>query len=265
MTTFTQYFQRQPAGNKAGVDYYQNIETNLFEKHYTSARQSEKRILSDKQVHALPEYPKDGPHAKEWQVRQGSTQRFLNYANTQLTDHKVILDLGCGNGWFSAKLAALPNARVVAMDINMLELMQAKRIFDQQNLYFCFANLLDKPCLSGSFDVIVMNCMVQYFPDFDEIMQVCLDLLAENGEIHIIDSPFYPENSLAGAQQRSESYYKSIDCEAMSDHYFHHSLEALARYQPDYLYDPKQGDQQPCNLPPSPFIWVKIQKIEPKP
>ena len=108
---------------------------NSFETAYLKLREKENRILSDDAVKKLPETNIIGSKKAEWQMRQSS----LAIVTKQLrkSGAKNILELGCGNGWLSGRLAKVLDADVCAVDINETEILQGARVFgDIQNLCF---------------------------------------------------------------------------------------------------------------------------------
>lgn len=62
------------------------------------------------------------------------------------------LDVGCGNGFFAARLA-IKAARMVALDNDITVLRQAVRL-QNDNLAFLMADFLEHPFAEASFDVI---------------------------------------------------------------------------------------------------------------
>ena len=75
-----------------------------FETIYLKVREKEKRIYSDEELIKLPFASKTNPHKKEWDLRAKSFLRFKDYLVSK--KEKInILDLGCGNGWFSGQLS----------------------------------------------------------------------------------------------------------------------------------------------------------------
>ena len=141
----------------------------ITEKHknyadsYLKVREKEGRIYEDSVVALLPNVTKTHHYYREWKLRQQSTNRILNYLKDKKQPLKI-LDLGCGNGWFSYHLSLLPNTEVFAVDLNALELEQAARVFQKENLYFIYADIFSKKAkILNEFDIITVNSCIQYF------------------------------------------------------------------------------------------------------
>ncbi|MFK7933166.1 MAG: class I SAM-dependent methyltransferase [Saprospiraceae bacterium] len=232
-----------------------------FEQAYLKARAKEQRILSAAQIKQLP-YLSNHPLAKEWQLRQKSTERFLAYVRNK--EVSTLMDLGCGNGWLTHKLAPLVD-KIEAIDVNQTELEQAAEVLK------AFTNVQIKCCdifstqITNRFDLILVNGAVQYFPDFSLLMERLFELLTATGEIHILDSPFYHTKDIANAKARSDAYYESIDTPNMKPFYHHHSWDDLFNFKYQKLYDPssflrKLGNR--IGRKDSPFPWIKISHAE---
>ena len=101
-----------------------------FEDLYIAVRQQEKRIYTDEQLQLLPDI--DHLYYDELKIRKRSSERLIAYLEKK---HKYlrILEVGCGNGWLSAKLSNIPNTKVTGLDINQLEIEQANRVFKKDN------------------------------------------------------------------------------------------------------------------------------------
>lgn len=243
---------------------FENKELTIFEeditfsKNYISVRKKENRILSDEEIKRLPFTKKNNPHAKEWQLRQKSTQRFLNYIKKK--DALKILDIGCGNGWFTNAIASVSkNNKIIGLDVNLTELEQAHRVFKKENIRFVCADIFKrKDLFKNSFNIIVLNGTIQYFPNFKELIQVLTTFLELGGEIHIIDSPFYKLNEIELAKKRTIDYYTQLGFFEMSSYYFHHSIDNITNFES--LYTPKRKLLQKFLFKDTPFPWIRFIK-----
>jgi ubiquinone/menaquinone biosynthesis C-methylase UbiE len=110
----------------------------------------------------------------------------------------AILEIGCGNGWLAAKLAGLKDARVFALDVNEVELEQAKRVFKKSNLQFFEGGGGNQYFVGLKFDVIVFAASIQYFSPLQNTLAEMLKYLAQDGEIHLIDTNFYTQQTVRG-------------------------------------------------------------------
>lgn len=229
-----------------------------FEANYIKVREYEQRVLTDAEVSKLPVL-KNNPHSKEWEKRARSAQRLSRYFST-IQGGKV-LDLGCGNGWFTALLAKNKNLEVVGMDVNLTELKQAVRVFKNKNLDFICGDIFQALFQQNTFDYITINASVQYFKDLDLLISRLMGLLNDNGEIHIIDSPFYKETDLESAKDRTANYYMELGFPEMSKHYYFHSWSTIFNYNYEILYNVKQNIiSRLLGKQDMPFPWIKILK-----
>jgi ubiquinone/menaquinone biosynthesis C-methylase UbiE len=242
------------AGNDDKIVFRSSKE---FEQLYIDLRSHEKRIYSDEEAAALPNVREDHIHRKEWEIRKSSCQKLVRYLQRK-DRHLKILEVGCGNGWLSYQLSKIHFSSVVGIDINLPELQQAERVFaEAPNLSFiyCDINSLELQ----EFDVIVFAAAIQYFRSFSEIIEKALNLLSQEGEIHIIDSHFYWEDEIDDARRRSYTYFSRQGYEKMSGFYFHHSMAELAAFDFSILYNPKSSLNKifkKKNL----FYWIRIKK-----
>lgn len=233
---------------------------NDFETLYFSLRKKENRVYTDEMVMKLPEVPPEHPLTNEWRARKFSSQNLLRYLTTKKNNPKI-LEVGCGNGWLSHKLASIPNSEVTGVDINETELLQAGRVFsDKDNLFFAYADILKGPLPYTEFDYIILSASIQYFPDIEALMEKLLGSLERNGELHIIDSPVYGERDVLAAKERSKAYFSRAGFPSLSQYYYHHTWRLFENLQVTTLYRPKsifnwiRGRFYII----SPFPWIKI-------
>jgi ubiquinone/menaquinone biosynthesis C-methylase UbiE len=229
-----------------------------FEKVYMASRKMEDRVYSDEQVAQLPNIEPSHIHYDEWQIRKRSASRLINYLGKK-NKPLCILEVGCGNGWLSGMLAALKNSTVTGLDVNSAELNQAKRVFaERSNLHFTERDLINME-FGGKFDALIFAASIQYFSSFDEMINKTMSYLSPGGEIHILDSHFYPLKELELARHRSYLYYNSIGYGEMTEFYFHHSLNSLNKFHHKILYNPLSLKNK-LLMKKDPFPWVCITR-----
>src|SRR6188768_3263764 len=150
----------------------------------------------------------------------------------------TILELGCGNGWLSHTLSSSKNSTVVGLDVNLAELMQASQAFRKvRNLTFVYGDVFDDLFMKESFDIIILAASIQYFKSLDTLFNRLLELLKKEGEIHIVDSPFYKADQVSSAKKRSEEYFNAQGYSEMLNYYFHHAWETLQEFGAEIMYD----------------------------
>lgn len=232
---------------------------DLFIQYYVAAREKERRIYTDDQLRQLPEVTADHPYYGEWQVRKRSA-RMLVKALEAPRKPLSVLEIGCGNGWLARQVAQVPGICVTGLDINIMELQQARRVFRlQQNLQFVAGDIRTGMLLGQHFDRIIFAAAIQYFPSLHEILAVAFDHLREQGEIHILDSFFYEKRELTEARKRTQQYFRSLGVPEMTAYYFHHVREDLQPYHHQII---NRGTWLEKLIPGrrKVFPWVRIKK-----
>ena len=104
-----------------------------FENLYLQVRKKEKRIYSDDEIKLLPYASKINPHKNEWELRTRSFMRFKEYLSHKKTKLNI-LDLGCGNCWLTGQLSKEFDHNYFCVDVNLAELEQAARVFENEHI-----------------------------------------------------------------------------------------------------------------------------------
>lgn len=231
------------------------MNNQIFEAAYINVRNKESRILSDDTLRQLP-YITEGKYKNEWMIRAKSANRFITYLN-QLSTTRNVLEIGCGNGWFSHMIAQQTNCKVWGTDINLTELEQAKRVFKNNSIQFSVFNLSDDTWTEEAPDIIVFNASIQYFNNLSNTITQLKKIIKTVAEVHFIDSPFYTKENLIKAKEKTKQYYTELKSENMIPFYHHHSLDELRELHAEFLFKPYTF---PVNrvIKDSPFPWVKI-------
>lgn len=234
--------------------YYLTPPKAPFEAEYLAVRTKENRVPVDDLVRKLPFVPSSHPHFREWQLRSDTLFRFQKYLKQLPQQH--ILDIGCGNGWFSYRMSQCGHT-ITGMDIGKTELEQAARCFPGELLRFICCddwNLLPE----AAFDLITFNASIQYFELTPTFWNSLYRLLKPGGEIHILDSPFYKPEELNAARKRSEDYFRHMQ-QPDAQTYYYHSLFQQLPESTRILYRPNKWLRK-IWWNRSPFCWIVVRK-----
>lgn len=230
--------------------YYLTPPKKEFEASYIAVRTLEGRVLNDEAVQLLP---KSDFNPDEWRKRSHTLEQFSAYLNRRKPER--ILEIGCGNGWFS-NVISKPGREVYGLDVGALELEQAARCFPKDHL--CFLCCSDWSLLPAHyFDIIVFNGSVQYFEMSTQFWKAVFRLLKPGGEVHFLDTFFYSANKIEGAKKRSADYFSAMGDTKYGDYYHHLSWDMLPKkydvlYKPSRLKNLFQKDA-------SPFPWIRVE------
>lgn len=257
-----QHLEQKGFKQENGV-WYAVRQTRNSEKEqmYLSLRAKEGWLYPDDVVAHLPDIDQRDPHAPQWKIRNQSFDRLVQHIS-QNASGSPLLDLGCGNGWMAGGFARA-GFPVCAVDMNKFELRQAARVFGKAtNIQWIYGNIFDNIFPHHYFGTIVLASSAQYFPDLRALLaRLCL-LLAEQGEIHIIDTQFYERRNQRDATERSERYYTGIGFPAFASEYYHHTYDELK----DCHYEIQQRRHPLMHVlkklagqSDSPFPWIIIR------
>lgn len=233
-----------------------------FENIYLQVRKREKRIYSDDELNLLPYAYKNNPHKNEWELRAKSFLRFKNYLSRK-TSKLNILDLGCGNGWFTGQLSKEFHHNYFCVDVNIIELEQAARVFDNGQINFIYSDIISTSLPTNIFDIVIINSALQYFQNISVLMKELFFISKPYGEIHIIDSPFYKQQYLPQAKNRTLKYYQSLGFPEMAKNYFHHTIDELKYLRHSYFYNPGAIKNKLSSIffeKDSPFPWIVVTR-----
>jgi SAM-dependent methyltransferase len=228
---------------------------------YLEVRAVEGRLYEDDVVARLPDVPAGHPLADEWRARAASCARLTRYLEGK-QPLPAILEVGCGNGWLSARLARIPGSRVIGLDLPTTELAQAVRLFSDGGVSFLAGDVFAAPFIRPTFDAILLASAIQYFPDLPALLRALRPLLLPGGEIHILDSPLYAAHELDAARRRTRAYYEALGFPQMAQHYYHHPVSALDGFNPRWLYNPQGLARRVGRMfgqPESPFPWICVR------
>lgn len=229
---------------------------------YLRVREKEQRLYADNVVAALPDITPDHPLSAEWRARRRSLERLAAYLKDSAAQQPArLLELGCGNGWLSHRLSAVPAWQIIGLDRLGPELRQAARLFPAQRLSFLATDIFKPPFEEAAFNIIVVASAIQYFSDLPGLIRSLGRLLKTDGELHLLDSPLYDADEVPAARKRTDDYYAALGFPEMAAHYFHHTFAELRPFAPRWLYRPSAAPARlraALGRPDSPFPWFAI-------
>jgi cyclopropane fatty-acyl-phospholipid synthase-like methyltransferase len=229
-----------------------------FGQEYHAVREKEGRLYSDEELLYLPQISRHHPHYGEWKLRKESCDRLREYLKKK-GRKLAILDIGCGNGWLSHRLAGIPGCEVTGLDTGIMELEQARRVFSHiPCLRFIHGSIGAKEIEKEQFDMVVFAASLQYFSSLAGTISMAQDKLKPGGEIHILDTAFYDNEGREKARQHTRRYYTGLGFPGMAAYYFHHGTEELKRFHYKTLYQPSFFRHHLLQNR-NPFPWVCIK------
>lgn len=262
--TFRKYFQDHPDFQfQDGLFCQTGFQGNPeFVRHYLQLRLDEGRVYDDETVLRLPEIPVNHPVLKEWIIRKRSTDRLIKNLGTK--QNAKIVEIGCGNGWLIHYLSKSLQFDFCGININEGELKQAVKLFGtNEKINFVYADIYSELFRDFPVDVIILAGVVQYFSNLKALINRLLTVVKPEGEIHILDSPFYSDKDSEAAKARGDSHYEKAGHALMKNYYFYHRWNSIQSIGYKVLYDPSSVIEKIKKLvvPDSPFPWIKITKI----
>jgi len=225
-----------------------------FEKNYLKVREKEKRVLNIEEIRKLPFVESKNADYDLWRIRRRNINRFLNYLAKKNKQLKI-LDVGCGNGFFT-NLMQKQSHFLMGLDVNIVELNQAVEAFGASNITWVYGDILSDNLPENKFDIITFCGSFQYFEHPEKLLNHCKKLLHPGGEIHIIDSPFYPEAEIEAAKHRSIDYFHNMEVDTMNNYFHHNSYKIFDDYNITLKYKPNRFLRK--LFKDSPFPWIMI-------
>lgn len=130
---------------------------------------------------------------------------------------KQVLDLACGEGFYSRRLKQAGAARVVGVDISgeMIGLAREQEAAEPLGIDYRHADVLDLDATAGlgTFDVVVAGYLLHYAPDESALARMCANIFAHlppGGRfITLNENPEQRPEQFAGYEQYG--FNKTVD------------------------------------------------------
>lgn len=103
---------------------------------------------------------------------------------TENIEHKLLLDAGCGTGWFSQK-ACERKAHVTSLDLGVNLLDEVAKKCDSNRVV---GSILQMPFEDNYFDIVISSEVIEHVPDHKKALSELYRVLKPNG-ILVITTP----------------------------------------------------------------------------
>ena len=177
-----------------------------FREAYGQQRAAEGRAASVQELLKLP-HLKEGPVARQWQVRARTFARFVDNVlgplAAQVARPLRVADLGAGNGWLCYRVGLLGH-QGLALDIRTDSVdglgaaapyaTQLPQLFSRTAATFEALPLAARSC-----DIAVFNAALHYALGLSVALAEAARIVRPGGRIAILDSPFYDDEQTGQA------------------------------------------------------------------
>jgi SAM-dependent methyltransferase len=155
----------------------------------------------------------------------------------RLPEAPAVLDVGCGTGEITARVAALwPRAQVTGVDLvaSHLELARRRCAHHADRVTFRVADAFELPFPSASFDLVVCRHMLQAIPTPERVMAELVRVARPGGWLHLLVEDYdmifaSPTRVDLGAfwHHASRAYGRATGCDLHIGRNAYHLLCAL--------------------------------------
>lgn len=179
-----------------------------FIQEYEAIRRAEERGSNDAAYYrVLPERDLSGRWQRDWAIRARSYAALVKWVIMPLEQDQEralkILDLGAGNGWLSGRLAQRGH-ELAAVDLltNAWDGLGAHVHYPAQ-FTPVQAEFDCLPFAEDQADLAIFNASFHYSVDYHRSLGEALRVLAADGKVVILDSPWYAD-AQSGEQMAHE-------------------------------------------------------------
>jgi SAM-dependent methyltransferase len=144
--------------------------------------------------------------------RDLALDNYVSLVSRHRSPHGILLDLGCGKGETTGRLAAR-GRYVVGLDISALLLSQPQPLDGQHRPNFVIGDIVRLPFRSHSVSCVSLHNVIEHVPDTDGLLREIVRVLRDDGQVIIVSpnllSPVRPLRHLLGIEGFNTRFYGS--------------------------------------------------------
>ncbi len=193
-----------------------------FVTEYTEVRRAEGWGSDDPAyLRGLPFSDTTGRRVSHWRIRAASFEALVDHvvAEAERVHRRplAVLDLGAGNGWLAARLAARGH-EVAAIDL-VTDLSDGLGAYvHYRDVYVPIEADFDHlPFVPAQADLAIFNASLHYAPDLAASLGEALRVLRRDGAIAVLDTPVYRDRASGEAMVRERERRFEAHCGFRSD------------------------------------------------
>ncbi|NJB86834.1 SAM-dependent methyltransferase [Lewinella marina] len=104
------------------------------------------------------------------------------------TSARVVLDVGCGNGWVARELLGRKDA-VVSFDLALKNATEALRLYPAENHFAVAGDAFDLPFRDNSIDAVISSEVMEHVPEVPPYLANLIRVVKPGGTI-VISTPY---------------------------------------------------------------------------
>lgn len=177
------------------------------------------------------------------------------------TAGKTVMDIGCGYGAMTIKIANQGAKRVFGIDVSEKMIEKGKRENPHENIEYRVMSAEELACLGEKFDVVVSCLALHYIEDFGKLFQDIYNLLNDQG--HFV---FSMEHPVYTASKFTQKWIDGPDGRAAAfvmDHYGEEGVRNIEWLEKSVTKYHHKVDTVFNSLIDAGFVFEKV--IEPSP
>ncbi len=111
---------------------------------------------------------------------------FVKYILKEIKKTDIVLDIGCGGGWFSSLLSEKTKERVEALDVSDVRIHFCRKAYKHKNINFQQGFAEDLPFNDSYFDAIIMFDVLEHCIYPEKVLKEVHRILRQNKKLFLI-------------------------------------------------------------------------------